>query len=363
MCPTQTLPARNEGSPAQNRSARILVVDDELYIRDVISRWLTARGYECHTASNADEAWDMIESTPFSLVVTDIMMPGKSGIELLSSLRKQYRDIAVIMVTALDDQKTAVRALELGAYGYVIKPFDQNEVLIGVANALERRRLTLASEAYERDLEQTVLDRTAQIRQREEEIIVRLVSASEYRDEETGAHIRRIGLHAAAVARGAGWDAQRVADIRLSAPMHDIGKIGVPDDILLKPGKLTEGEFEIMKRHAEIGAEILANTRVPLLQVAMDVAHWHHENWDGSGYPQGLSGEHIPPYARIVAIVDTYDALVTRRVYRPALSEEEALSIMEKESAARFAPDCYRAFLQVLPELHEITASVKDMGL
>jgi putative two-component system response regulator len=287
-------------------------------------------------------------------------MPGKTGIELLSIVKKRFPDVAVIMVTAVDDRKTAIQSLHLGAYGYVIKPFDLNEIVISVVNALERRRLTIQSKEHETRLENEVRNRTAEIHRREEEICLRLTSACEYRDVETGSHIRRIGLYAFIMADELGWSSQLMDEIRVAAPMHDIGKIGVPDYILLKRGKLTNEEFEIIKKHTVIGAEMLSGSSISLLNMAKDIALSHQEKWDGSGYPYGLSGEAIPESARIVAIIDVYDALVSKRIYRPAILEEEALQIMTREKGTHFDSRIFDAFLRVMPKLRQIRLQVQD---
>ena len=186
------------------------------------------------------------------------------------------------------------------------------------------------------------------------------MSASEYRDEETGAHIRRMGQYAVTLAEAAGWKGQAAADIRLAAPMHDIGKIGVPDTILLKPGKLTPEEFDRMKKHTMIGAQILGVADIPLIRTAKEIAVSHHEKWDGSGYPEGLAGEAIPECARMVAVCDVYDALVTHRVYRPAFPEEEALAMMTKEKGKHFDPKLFDGFMDMLPEFRRIREEIDE---
>jgi len=308
-----------------------------------------------------DEALGLLEQVDFSLVLCDITMPGKSGLDFLETSMQRFPDTAVIMVTALNDRETAIQTLELGAYGYIIKPFHQNEVVINVASALERRRLAQEAQKQERWLEGEVRERTAEVRHREEEIALRLVSASEYRDEETGAHIRRIGLYVSVFANALGWTDEEAADIRVAGPMHDIGKIGVADTILLKPGRLTDEEFEAVKQHTLIGADILAGTDVALLHLARDIALGHHEKWDGSGYPRGLAGEAIPAAARLVAITDVYDALVHKRVYRDALPEDEALSIMGKDRGTHFDPGMFDCFLDLVPEFRRIREEVTDL--
>jgi len=343
---------------AQSKAAKILIVDDEPDVCGLLSRWLTSEGYSCDTANNGQMAVQLLEQKQFDLVVSDIMMPGISGIDLLTIVKNLYRDTAVVMVTAVDDRKTAGLALDLGAYGYAIKPFDKNEILISVVNALERRRLTLLSQEYERSLEAKVEDRTRQIRQREEEIVLRLISAVGHRHDETGSHIKRIGLSSAAMAKSLGWTPESEQDIKLAASMHDVGKIGIPDTILRKPGRLTREEFDVIKTHTTIGAEILDGSDAPLLQMAREIALSHHEKWDGSGYPQGLIEEATPESARIVGVVDMYDALVNDRVYRPALPEDEALSLMKMGKGESFDPRILDCFLDLLTEIRHIQEEV-----
>ena len=345
---------------AQSKAAKILIVDDERDVCELLSRWLTSEGYSCDTANNGQMAVQLLEQKDFDLLISDIMMPGMSGIDLLTNIRTRFPDVAVIMVTAVDDRKTAIITLGLGAYGYVIKPFDKNEIVINVANALERRRVTLLSQDYERSLEAKVEERTGQVRQREEEIVLRLISAVCNRDDETGSHIRRIGLYSGAMAKSLGWTPESVHDIRLAAPMHDVGKIGIPDTILLKPGRLTREEFDVIKTHTTIGAAILDGSDVPLLQTAREIALSHHEKWDGSGYPQGLIEDATPESARIVSVVDVYDAMVNDRVYRPALPEDEALSLMKIGKGKHFDPKILDCFLELLTEIRRIREESKE---
>ncbi len=347
----------------QERPARILIVDDEPYICDLLKRWLSAEGYACSTAADGETALELLNGEKFDLLVSDIMMPRMSGMDLLMVMKPLFPDIAVIMVTAVDDRKTAIIALELGAYGYVTKPFERNEIIISVVNALERRRLLLLSRDYERELEAQVLQRTKEVRQREEEIILRLLSATGSRDDETGAHVRRIGLYSAEMARALAWSREAVEQIRLAAPMHDVGKIGIPDSILRKPGKLTVDEFEIMKTHAAIGADILDGSQVPLIQMAREIALFHHERWDGSGYPRGLTGEEIPASAAIVAVVDVYDAMVHHRVYRRAIPETQALSIMMAAGGDYFGSRIFECFMDLVPVLGRIREDVKERAV
>jgi putative two-component system response regulator len=338
----------------------ILVVDDEPLVSDILAKSLASEGYTCHTADCAENALDLLEQNAYALLISDIMMPGKTGIELLSIVKDNFPDLAVIMVTAVDDRKTAVKALQLGAYGYIIKPFDLKEIAIEVVNALERRRLSMESKRYEKRLEEEVKSRTADLHRREEEICLRLTAACEYRDVETASHNRRLGLYAFIMADTLGWPGRAMDEIRIAASMHDIGKIGVPDNILLKPGRLTDTEFDIIKTHTTIGAEILSGSEISLLKMAEQIALAHHEKWNGSGYPYGLAGEDIPEAARMVAVLDVYDALVHKRVYRPPLSEEEALGIMRKDRAEHFDPRMFDIFMTVLPQIRHIKNQVRD---
>jgi len=345
---------------AQSKAAKILIVSDEPDVCALLSRWLTSEGYSCDTANDGPMAVILLAENKFELVISDVMVPGMSGIHLLTMVRDLFPDAAVLMVTAADDRKTAVLALDLGAYGYVIKPYDKNEILITVANALEKRRLTLVSQEYERSLETKVEERIGQVRQREEEIVTRLISAVGRRHDETKSHMRRIGLYSAAMATSLGWTPQSVHDIRLAASMHDVGKVGIPDTILLKPERLTTEEFDVMKTHTTIGAEILDGSDVPLLQMASEIALSHHEKWDGSGYPHGLIRDATPESARIVGVVDVYDAMVSERPYRPALPEHEALSLMEIGREEYFDPRILECFLDLLTQIRLIREEVRQ---
>jgi len=342
------------------RGASILIVDDEPFVCEIVSRWLDAEGYNCRVATSAEEAWQMVQTGGFDLLVLDINMPGESGVELLARARQRFPDVAAIMLTAVDDREVAIRTLQLGAYGYVIKPFERNELVIHVVGALERRRLELMSKDYERRLEEKIREQTQHIRHSREQIVLRLMAAQQFRHDETGGHVRRMGLYAEALGQALGQPPEYTDVLRLAAPMHDVGKIGIPDSVLMKPGPLTPEETETMKAHTTIGARILEGTGIPLLDVARDIALCHHEHWDGSGYPRGLAGKDIPQPARIVAVLDVYDALVHDRAYRPAMPEQEALELMAEGKGSRFDPELYELFLDALPRLREIRSEVPD---
>ncbi|AFM25791.1 HD domain-containing phosphohydrolase [Desulfomonile tiedjei] len=355
-----TEPSNEKETNGEKKEIKVLLVDDEPFICDLLSRWLTSEGYLCTTSLSGESALELLAKETYHLVLSDIRMPGMSGLDLLKIVTKSFPDAAVIVVTAVDEQKTAIKTLKSGAYGYIVKPFDKSEILVNIANALERRRVTLLMREYECNLEWSVQERTAQVRAREEQIILRLLSASEYRDDETGAHIRRIGMYSSVIAQALGWDSQTVDDIRLAAPMHDVGKIGIPDRILQKPGQLTPEEFEIMKKHTEIGGCILDNSDIPVLRMAQEIALSHHEKWDGTGYPRGLAGEAIPQSGRIVAVVDVYDALIHKRVYKPALPEEEVLSILSDGRGKHFDPIILDHFMNLLPEMRRIRTQIRE---
>lgn len=222
---------------------------------------------------------------------------------------------------------------------------------------LQQARRNLLLQRY---LEEEVDRRTQALREREEEIVLRLIGAADYRDEETGSHIRRMGLSSAQMATHLGWNSMRVEKLKLAASMHDVGKIGIPDSILLKPNRLSQDEFVIMKTHTLIGGKILSDSKSKLLQMAQKIALSHHENWDGSGYPNGLAGENIPLEARIVSVCDVFDALAHDRVYRQAMSMEEVLQIMKNLRGVKFDPELYDLFMRILPEIMEIRQQYQD---
>ena len=296
-------------------SDRILIVDDEDQIRTLLARLLGAQGYDCITAESAAAGRRALKEGPVALVLSDVNMPGESGIDFSSEVLKEYPDTAVIMVTGMDDRRFAQVAIDGGAYGYILKPFKPNELIINVGNALRRRALEIENRGHRERLEQTVLERTAalrdtiaqlehsdvELRRLREETIRRLSWAAEFRNQETGEHIVRMSLYCALLARLAGLDAGRAEDIRIASPMHDVGKIGIPDRILLKPGRLTEDERTVMEAHTEMGYGILAGSDVELLDLAAMMALTHHERIDGTGYPAGLVGDAIPIEGRICA--------------------------------------------------------------
>ena len=288
-------------------------------------------------------------------------MPDRSGLEVLSQIKQRWPDTEVLVLTALEETATAVEAMTLGAYGYLLKPVESGELVFQAKKALERRELVVERRQYTATLEAKVREQMQAIRRAHEETILRLLSASRYRDEETGAHIKRTGLYCELFAEVLGWPAEQVQNIRLAAPMHDLGKIGIPDAILQKPGKLTPEEFAVMKTHTVIGAADAGRVGVGHLAVGP-------RNRPGPSRALGrqrlsardLPGLEIPESARILAIVDVYDALTHRRVYHEALPEDEAMEIMEQGRGKHFDPFLFGVFLSLLPEIRRIAHQNPD---
>ena len=286
----------------------VLVVDDDGAVRRMISRILERAGHECHDAADPGAARSLAQAHEFSLVTCDVNMPGGSGLDLVAELRQHHPDLAVVMVSGVDDPHTAATATKLGAFGYVIKPFESNEILISAENALRRRELELENRAHREELERLVARRTSELvdtvdrlsdaerslRASQEEVIRRLAFVAEFRDPDTGAHISRMARTCEMLAERSGLGSPRAEMIRIASPMHDIGKIGVADQILRKPGPLTESEWDEIRKHPVMGAEILAGSDSELLQLGAVIALSHHERWDGNGYPHRLAGESIP---------------------------------------------------------------------
>lgn len=339
---------------------QILLVDDDAFVLSALRRILEFEKFKCHLADSAERAQEVLSLEPIDLVLADIQMPGASGLDLLGWIRDHNCDVGVLMVTGLNDRETAIRALQMGAFGYLPKPVNREELLINIWNSIERRRLNSISQGYQRELEEEVRRRTQESRDAQEEMVIRLMEAVECRDSGTGGHILRTGLLASEVARELGWHADDAELLRLAAPLHDVGKIGIPDSILQKPGRLTEAEFEEIKKHTTLGARILQGSGVPVLQMACDIALNHHERWDGNGYPNGLSGDEIPECARIVMVVDVYDALTSDRVYRARMSDSEALDLMARERGSQFDPRVFDCFLEARLRFPEVLQEWSD---
>jgi putative two-component system response regulator len=351
--------------PGHSQNTRILVVDDEQPLRRALRRTLERAGYGVVEAGDVTEARRVLEAEPVALVFCDVNMPGESGLELVRSVAGADGDIVVIMLTGVDDPGVASEALALGAHGYLVKPIAPNEALINVVSGLRRRALELERKAYVRELEAKILTRTSSLRdalQRlerteatarhaERDTVDRLVTALSLRSEETGAHIQRVGSYSQMLAHKSSVNGWSQEEIRLAAMLHDVGKIGIPDAILLKAGPLTDDEFSIIKRHPALGNLLLAAGESPVLRLGAEIALTHHERWDGHGYPHGLAAESIPVFGRIAAIADSFDAMTSDRVYRPAMPIGDALSEIRAQRGRQFDPHLVDVFVSSMDEL------------
>jgi putative two-component system response regulator len=337
-----------------------LVVEDEVHVRSLIARWLTDEGFQCLQAEDAHAAGKHLRTSPIDLVTLDITLPGRSGAVLLDEVFASNPDAVVLMITALREARTAIDVLRRGASGYLVKPITREQLSQQVRKTMAQRKMLIERRQHTERLEQQLQQQTVAIRRAHEETIHRLLAASSCRDVETSMHILRTGLLAEALARAKGWSPAECENIRLAAPMHDVGKIGIPDAILRKPSKLSRDEFAIMKSHTTIGADMLEGSGVPMLQMARHIALSHHERFNGGGYPFGLVGNEIPESARIMAVVDAYDSLTHERVYRRALPEKSALHMLRRGAGRNFDPDLVWLFFENLPALRGIAKSHPD---
>ena len=332
--------------------ARLLMVDDEPANLALLKRILEPAGYaHLRGTSDSREVLDLVEEFDPDLILLDLLMPGMDGFDVLDALRTRGEEgdyLPVLVLTSDQSQAAKRRGLSAGAQDFLTKPLSPSEVRLRVRNLLQTRFLHRALQEHNRLLETHVRERTRALEQARLEILDRLARAAEYRDDKTGAHTRRVGESAAAIARALGLDGEDVERIRRVAPLHDVGKIGIPDAILLSPARLTEPEFEVMKTHTSIGGDLLAGSDVPALRCAEEIARNHHERWDGTGYPNGLAGEAIPLTGRIVAVADTFDALSHSRPYKRAWSLEEALAWIRDGAGTQFDPAVAEAFVSVV---------------
>ncbi len=286
----------------KQKNEQILVVEDDESMQELIVRFVEREGYLCRRVSSAEEALEILPQDDFALIISDINMPGKTGIDLLSEVTATYNDMAVIMATAVGDRNVAIQSLNMGAYGYIIKPFDRNELVINITNALRRRKLEIENRMHREQLEALVSARTEELQQSRAETIHKLATAAEFRDNETAQHTTRMGYLCEILAKRAGQPLALCKTLKVAAQLHDVGKIGISDTILLKKGKLTVDEFEQIKKHTEIGYRILKGSRSETLNLGAIVAFNHHEKFNGTGYPRGLKGNAIPLVGRIAAI-------------------------------------------------------------
>ena len=334
---------------------KILIVDDEAEMRSIIARSLADNSRECVPAADPFDAMEKLRNDRFSLVMSDVHMPGMSGIELLRRIKSHDPDISVIMITGVRDLTTAVDSLKLGACDYITKPFDVLAIRRAVDKALEQNRFTVENRYYQRELERLVEERTLELHGALEEVeesyrytLEALAAALDAREHETQAHSHRVREYAFVLAQRLGLQQKDLIHIGRGALLHDVGKIGVPDSILLKPGKLSPEEWEQMRRHPRIGYEILRS--IKFLRPASEIVLTHQERWDGEGYPNRLKETEIPLGARIFGVVDTLDAMTSDRPYRKALSFEAVRQEVRRCSGSQFDPRVAEAFLSIEPD-------------
>ena len=347
--PGTSAPLEKGSSPARGR---ILIVDDEQGIRRFLSYGLGLEGFDCSEASGGSEAMELLETQPFDAVISDLRMTGTSGLELLKGVREKHSRLAFLMATAVDEARVGIQAMKAGADDYLVKPFQIETVLSALNRAMEKKRLEIEVENYREHLEQMVDQRTRKLRvankrteQTYNETLEGLSATLDLRDNETAGHSRRVTRYCLEIAKALGCSSKQLKTIARKSLLHDIGKIGIPDAILLKPGKLTEEERAIMETHVRIGYELVCS--IAFLAGSAEIVLSHHERYDGTGYPQGLVGDEIPLSARMFSVADTLDAMTSDRPYRRALPYSAAREEIIRESGRQFDPKVVKGFLAI----------------
>jgi putative nucleotidyltransferase with HDIG domain len=323
----------------------LLIADDEAAIRRLLRQKLTGEGYQCEEASDAEQVLTMLNTSPIALVILDIKMPGKSGIEVLPEIKSGYPDTAVIMATAINEINVAVQCLKQGADDYICKPFNLEELSLSIKRALEKRHLQLEIRDYQQYLEERIEEQTGEIKKLFLGAIEALVSALEAKDKYTGGHSRRVTDIALALGNELGLSAQHLEDLRWGSLLHDIGKIAVDQVIQNKPGKLTREEYEHIMTHVHVGAEIV---RPVVNGKITEMIEHHHDHYDGSGLHQVIAGDDIPLGARILAVADAFDAMMSDRPYRSAMSITEIVEEIKRCAGTQFDPVVVAAFLNTV---------------
>jgi putative two-component system response regulator len=350
--------------------ATVLLCDDELMNRKVASKILGKEGFSVIEAHNGKEAIEALHTHKIDLILMDLMMPVMDGYEATNIIKKddELSTIPLIIISALSDKEAIIKGLELGADEYLTKPFDLTDFRLRIKNAIKIGIYQNMLKDHKKILQEQVNEKTKElqnalkeVQNSEKDIISILSKTAEYRDNETSTHTIRVGEMSAFIARKIGWNAEDEELMRLAAPMHDIGKVGIEDSILLKPGKLDENEFKIMKTHAAIGHAILSQKQTPLLKLAAEIAYTHHEKYDGSGYPQALKDKSIPMSGAIVAVIDVFDALLSERPYKKAFSVEKTVQIIQNDSGSHFHPKVVEKFLENLDKILEIRQTANNV--
>ena len=346
---------------AHSVTPRVLIVDDEASVRKVMAAVLTQVGVSCETAASAEDALRVLETHDMDAVISDLQMPGMSGMDLLAKVRQSYPQTVFLMVTGVDDTRVGIQAMRQGADDYIVKPqqVDANIVLASLTRALHVKRLEQEVENYRHHLEEIVAEQTQQLREALRQIersydhtLEVLGAAIDLRDSPTAGHSRRVFLYSIEIAKAMGGLENQMRNIAMGAWLHDIGKLAISDAILLKPGPLTDEEREIMQRHVQIGYDLVKG--IPFLADAAEIIFAHHERCDGSGYPRGLKTEEIPVGARIFAVADTFDAMTSDRPYRRALPFETSRDVIERGAGKHYDSQVARVFLSIPSETWEV---------
>jgi putative nucleotidyltransferase with HDIG domain len=356
----QVLPVATEdslaGIPSDHQPAvRVLAVDDESSACKLLSLILGPPAFQCTTASTGEEALAALQCEPFDAVISDLHMPGMSGMELLTEVRRRFSHMAFLVITGVDDVDVGVQAMRCGADDYLVKPLRESAVFASLESALHKRKLEQQVENYRQHLEEMVAERTEQLqvalRQIEhsyEHTLQALGAAIDLRDNETAGHSQRVCRYSLEIARAMGWSDKQLRSLARGAYLHDIGKLGIPDGILLKPGPLTADERKVMQQHAQIGFDLVKD--IPFLADAAEIILTHHERYDGAGYPRRLKGEEVLLSARIFAIADTLDAITSDRPYRRASSFQSARETIRHLASSQFDPHVLNVFLGIPEE-------------